>query len=86
MVDTIEVASGLNPTSGAPGSSSDDFIRAGLPSERLWVGVVVFDVSVDGSLQIDDSDKGAAFEARCIHWPITLPSSTSRAAKSVVVP
>ena len=45
------------------GCSSDDFIRVGFPSEWLWVGVVVWDVSIDGSLQIDDADKGAAFEA-----------------------
>ena len=31
--------------------------------EGLWVGVVVGDVSVDGGLQIDDADEGAAFEA-----------------------
>jgi len=52
----------LNPTSGAS-CSSDDFIRIGLPSEGLWVGVVVCDVSIDGSLQIDDADKVPPFEA-----------------------
>jgi hypothetical protein len=45
------------------GCSGDDFIRVGLPSERLWVGIVVCDVSIDGSLQIDDSDQGAAFKS-----------------------
>ena len=45
------------------GCSGDDFIRVGLPSEWLWVGVVVCDVSIDCSLQIDDADKGATFEA-----------------------
>jgi hypothetical protein len=44
------------------GCGGDDFVRVGCPSERLWVGVVVCDVSIDGSLQIDDADKGAAFE------------------------
>jgi hypothetical protein len=45
------------------GCGGDDFIGVSLPSERLWVSVVVCEVSIDGSLQIDDADKGAAFEA-----------------------
>jgi hypothetical protein len=46
------------------GCSGDYFIRVGLPSEWLWVGIIVLcDASIDGSLQIDDVDEGAAFEA-----------------------
>jgi len=55
----------LNPTSGAS-CSSDDFIRIGLPSEGLWVGVVVCDVSIDGSLQIDDADKVPRLRRRLV--------------------
>jgi hypothetical protein len=48
------------------GCGGDDFIRVGLPSERLWVSVVVCDGSIGGSLQIDDADKSAAFERRLV--------------------
>ena len=41
----------------------DGFVRVGFPAERLGIGVVIGDVSVDGGLQIDDADEGAAFEA-----------------------
>ena len=45
------------------GGSGDNFIKVGLPSERLWVDVVVCNVSIDGSLYIDDADRAAAFDA-----------------------
>jgi len=45
------------------GCSCDDFVGVGLPSEGLWVGIVVIDVSVDGGLQIHDAGEDTAFEA-----------------------
>ncbi len=41
----------------------DDFVGVGFPAEGFGVGVVVGEASVDGGLQIDDADEGAASEA-----------------------
>ena len=41
----------------------DDLVGVGVPAEGLGIGVVVGEVSIDGSLEIGDADEGAASEA-----------------------
>lgn len=43
--------------------SGEDACGIGGPDEGLWIIVVLFDVAVDGGLQIDDGMKDAAFQS-----------------------
>jgi len=44
------------------GCCGDDGIGVGFPAERLRIDVVFGEVSVDGGLEIDDSEEGASPE------------------------
>ena len=46
-----------------PFDGGDDFIGIGGPDERLGLAIVLGDVAVDGSLQVDDGMKDSALEA-----------------------
>jgi hypothetical protein len=66
------------------GCSGDDFIRVGLPSEWLWVGIVVCDVSIDGHRAVPSLPLGEDMQDRLHHGRYRLRAKFAPYAAKMV--